>query len=479
MSVGASRLRTTGVFLLGFSLGVFTLSLFTAFNDVSELSLPPSLSSLQAAPSNNYNHGRLLTVMDYTDPSTISEKDILMTDNGSPPQQEMLQQEMLQPQLEMPLPQIEGDHQAHIRHVHVGTMCRCASGILPTIGPIVTDEARDTQILQPPSLATGMHAKHFIQHPSATGCSCMKDTNLRVPYASTTTDLFLKKMKLHECPHVFPAKYEWENMPDLGVEETLPLFLGVQSYESPLSLNGTLHNWLDHDLFRRINARDVFVQLNHRSLMDDRIMFDFHDHMAKMQRQSPITVLGSDSSSNLHPGRTISNMCRRAESHPDSHPNGENLLLFLEKDWNLYNGANDVPSKGQSLERLFRGINALAQRGVPYIRLKRKSKEVSKSKTWPCPSQGFPFECTTAHQHRWTNQPMVVSCKWFLRYLEPFALLDDPIMYGCREGFQENRYCDWEEALQDGRIAWVNSQWVVANVITGNHRVFFHQEVDQ
>ena len=71
---------------------------------------------------------------------------------------------------------------------------------------------------------------------------------------------------------------------------------------------------------------------------------------------------------------------------------------------------------------------------------------------------------------------MVVSCQWFLRYLEPFALLNDPIMHGCRAGMQEGEYCDWEEAMQDGRIAWSGSQWVIANL---DFDLFFHHEVDK
>ncbi len=270
--------------------------------------------------------------------------------------------------------------------------------------------------------------------------------------------------------------YSWEAMPDLGVEETLPVFVGVLSYQAPLSLDHALRNWLDNDMFRRINAQDTFVQLNHRSEKDDEILQAFQEDMAKRDQVSPLTVLGSPTD-NKHPGLAISDMCRRAESHPNSHPNGENILMFLEKDWNFQeNSIGDLPGE---LEALFRGINAHVQRGVHYIRLKKRSKEVHDAKTWKCPSQGFPFECTTSHQHRWSNQPLVVDCKWFLRYLEPFALLDDPIMYGCREGFQEAGYCDWEEAMQDGRVAWTNANWVVANLAVPKARMFYHHEVDQ
>ena len=67
-------------------------------------------------------------------------------------------------------------------------------------------------------------------------------------------------------------------------------------------------------------------------------------------------------------------------------------------------------------------------------------------------------------------------------YLEPFALMSsDPILTGCGRGFQSTGYCDWEEAMQDGRIAWTNSQWVVAHISHNQDRprLFVHKEVDK
>ncbi|KAL7531498.1 hypothetical protein ACHAXR_004077 [Thalassiosira sp. AJA248-18] len=366
-------------------------------------------------------------------------------------------------------------NEGSIRDVHVGSMCRCASGLLAVPGPMV-EYGYDTQIIQSPSKATGSdHTKHFIMHGSEGGCDCKKNTR-KSNFAEQTSDMFLHDLK-RKCPEPqSETKYLWEEMPDLAVEESLPIFAGVLSFESPLSLNGTLYNWLQHDLFRRANVQDVMVQLNHRSQLDDEILQAFQETQIIRNQQIPMTIMGSPEE-NLHPGLAISNFCRRAEAHPNSHPNGENLLLFLEKDWNLYNVQG-----GHDIEGLFRGVNAHAQRGVPYIRLKPnllQKPHPEQGINWKCPSQGYPFTCTTAHQHRWTNTPSVISCKWFLRYMEPYALLDDPIMYGCRPGFQENRYCDWEEALQDGRVAWTNSQWVIAHVAYPVHRWFFHQEVDQ
>ena len=48
-------------------------------------------------------------------------------------------------------------------------------------------------------------------------------------------------------------------------------------------------------------------------------------------------------------------------------------------------------------------------------------------------------------------------------------------MHRLREG-----YCDWEESLQDGRVAWTNSQWVMAHLGTsGGGPLFVHQEIDK
>ncbi|KAL7526250.1 hypothetical protein ACHAWF_001695, partial [Thalassiosira exigua] len=222
----------------------------------------------------------------------------------------------------------------------------------------------------------------------------------------------------------------WDALPDFGVEEALPLFVGVLSFESPLSLNRPLHDWRQHGLFEKVRVRDVFLQLNRRGPEDNKIVNAFQAAL-KRDDKTPLTIMGS-STENLHPGKAISKFCQTAEAGPNSHPNGKNLLLFLEKDWNLY--------AGEDLEVVFDSINVLVQQGVPYVRL---SEPVNRgSGLWRCPYRGVAWMCTNAHQHWWTNTPSVISCRWFLRYLEPFALLDDLIMYGCRKGIQESKYCD-------------------------------------
>lgn len=462
MSDKGNHLQFLGVFLMGVFLGGFSvLTHNTNTNNTSESSASPlSLrhgdEDAEAGGAPSKHRRGLLALSEFVDPKSVSVK---QTDTSAYDSDDRDVHVGPMPLQERPA--------AETRTVHVGSMCRCKSGLLPKPGPVMAGTGRDTRIVQPPSLATGAHGKHFVLHASEGGCSCIK--NARRTPAETTKDMFLKKMT-PKCKNPHPAAgYDWRTMPDLGVEETLPVFVGVLSYESPLSLNGTLHNWLEEDLFRRVRAQEVFVQLNHRSSADDDVLRAFRVALRRRERPTPVTALGAPAE-NRHPGLAIADFCRRAEAHPAGHPNGENLLMFLEKDWRF------LPHT--ELERLMHGVNALVQRGVPYVRLKQRSPEVPEDRTWPCPAQGFPFECTRAHQHRWSNQPMVLSCKWFLRYLEPFALFEDPIMYGCRSSFQEHGYCDWEEALQDGRIAWTNSQWVVGNMVKPN-RLFYHEEVDQ
>ncbi|KAL7550289.1 hypothetical protein ACHAWF_013532 [Thalassiosira exigua] len=266
-------------------------------------------------------------------------------------------------------------------------------------------------------------------------------------------------------------------MPDFGVEE-LPLFMTSLSYESPLPLNISLHNYLEHDIHRRLNIAGHFIQLNHRSEADDQVMAEYQRNL-QLRDLPPPTVMGSPDE-NLHPGLTIARSCRAAEAHPRGHPNGENLLLFLEKDWSFLAPADK--------DDLFRSANALAQRGVPYIRLAQKlCGKFGCAETHRCPSMGVDWECTRSSEQRWSNQPVLVDCRWFLRYLEPFALLgaDDGIMMGCRPGMQEGKYCDWEEAGQDGRVAWVEAQWTMALLPEKpcddsgrcyDYRVFSHHE---
>ena len=129
------------------------------------------------------------------------------------------------------------------------------------------------------------------------------------------------------------------------------------------------------------------MQLNHRSEKDDQVIAK-HQPVAT-QQGTPLTVTGS-AEENLNPGLAISNMCRMAEQHPDGHPNGENVLMFLEKDWQLrvwhlaeaglgihgrqYNpsrAGQDFYMQGQSeknkytysLEDFFQSAVALLQRG--------------------------------------------------------------------------------------------------------------------
>jgi len=364
---------------------------------------------------------------------------------------------------------------------HVSTMCRCSNGQLPR--PIFPDGnpflgsangrgGSDVGVYQWPSRATGPAAKMFSHHPIEE-CICNKDRKR----TQKTTDMYLKLIS-HEwfvsrrCPQ-FKGTSDWLRMPDLGVEK-LPLFVGVLSYESPLSLQNSLRKWAAIDLFNRIRAQNVFIQLNHRSSADDEVLSQYQESLPR-KLQHPFQAMGS-AEENLHPGLAISRFCRMAEASEQSHPNGENLLLFLEKDWTV---RTQNESK-HSLEEIFFSANALLQRGVDVVRLKRPFKETDQAEMWDCPAYGVHWKCAGSHQQRWSNQPMIIRCDWYLRYLEPFALLSivDPIMRACNREFDDPNYCDWEAAIQDGRVAWTNSQWVVASAGEQNHIYFDHEEVD-
>jgi hypothetical protein len=337
------------------------------------------------------------------------------------------------------------------RTVTVGSMCRCSSGNMP-FQYNHSSHIDDTSIIQEASSATGDSKKHFFMRKSL--CECQKGQG------EETNDQYLEiiqkkargtkpkpgsKYKYSYCSNRLPSNMVWAAMPDFGVEENLPLFLGVLSYKSPLSLNASLENWKTHGL-KGLDFAGSFVQLNERSKLDDEVI-------ARHDQAFNFTVTGT-SEENIHPGLAISRFCRAAAKMPNSHPHGENLILFLEKDWHLMEARQD-------LKGIFRSVNSLVQRGVPYVRLSPNASYTDKS--WQCDAEGIKWTCQTAHQHRYTNLPSVVRCDWFLRYLEPFALVEDSIMYGCRRGFQRKRYFDWEEAMQDGRIAWTNSQWVIAS----------------
>lgn len=332
----------------------------------------------------------------------------------------------------------------------------------------------EARVIQPPSKATGRYHKRYIHHP-VEDCECRVGNGRLEP--TLTKDKFLAQISRpffeETCSRGLPeteSQTNWDQMPDFGVED-LPIFAGILSYESPLSLNNSLHNWLDNDLFHRIAAQNVIVQLNHRSDYDDEIIYDFQRN--KLNDRHPMTITGAPEE-NLNPGVAISKFCRMAEQHPSSHPNGENLLLFLEKDWII--PANSRDTKKLHLESIFRSAIALAQRGVPYIGLRAAIGEADYSKMWNCPAEGVPWMCFTARHHRWTNWPALIDCRWFLRYLEPFALMSmtDPIMWCGR-----HEYCDWEKATQDGRVAWTNSQWVVAHITRDEGQLFVHEEVDK
>ena len=362
---------------------------------------------------------------------------------------------------------------ANIREVQVGSMCRCKKAALPVPGSM-SETPYDTQIVQPPSLATGP-AKHFAMH-ALDKCDCVAGV---FGSADMSDDRYIMSFRSIEEPK-HPTNYDWDHLPDFGVEESLPLFLGVLSYESPLSIQNTFRNWFKNNFFQKITAHGVFVQFNHRSTKDDEVMQEFQETLIQNQ-QPPITLMGSPEE-NLHPGLSIAKFCRAAEAHPASDPTGENLMMFLEKDWVLCEDCYNL----KRLPELIRSAKTLLQSGVSYIRLAprltgKKNKNIH---SWKCVSQGISYDCTIAHHARWTNQPFVVNCRWFLRTFEPAAIFaeNDGSMYGSRPGMQEHKYSDWEQLFQDGRVAWKDKQWVMAALAEPDPgvdpKLFFHKEVD-
>jgi hypothetical protein len=349
------------------------------------------------------------------------------------------------------------------RNVTVGTMCRCDTGYRPVVfdpSPNVTL----VMVVQDGSIATGAAKKRFFTRHSK--CECRENEG------EPTLDYYLMNVTTQfECvDQVSNSTMTWDSMPELSVEERLPLFLGVLSYKSPRSLNAALTNWNQVGLPSHVTG--AYVQLNARSDYDDRVI-------AQHDLNFNFTVMGGPHE-NLHPGLAVARFCRAAEESPDGHPNGENLLLFLEKDWQF----SPYGQRQLQQRQLLASANILAQRGVPYLRLGTRVSDPTHS--WKCDAGGVQWECMTAHQQRFTNHPSIVRCDWFLRYMEPYALVQDPIMTSCNEERKRLNYIDWEEALQDGRVAWTNSQWVVANNLmecgpnnSGHCYLFDHVEVDQ
>jgi hypothetical protein len=323
----------------------------------------------------------------------------------------------------------------------------------------VSSIEEDTHVVQQRSLATGVLDKQFVMRKAQ--CDCRQGKG--VPSGDQYFQKMLGRYNSPRCDGKFHSNMSWDFLPDFGVEQKLPIFLGVLSFSSPKSLNASLHNWESHNLAKRVNFAQTYLQLNNRSESDDAVV---KNHATTF----PFSHVSGNSSENIHPGLAISRFCRQAEQSPQSHPNGENVLLFLEKDWHL----TPPYGSGDALERRFTSANSLMQQGVPYVRLTRKV--VSSRFEWTCHAEGVKWDCTTANQQRYTNLPSLIRCDWFLRYLEPFALMQDSIMYSCYERLRSRKYFDWEEAFQDGRIEWTNSQWVVANC---QDDMFHHHEVDQ
>eukprot|EP00549_Striatella_unipunctata_P008682 CAMPEP_0118677098 /NCGR_PEP_ID=MMETSP0800-20121206/2428_1 /TAXON_ID=210618 ORGANISM="Striatella unipunctata, Strain CCMP2910" /NCGR_SAMPLE_ID=MMETSP0800 /ASSEMBLY_ACC=CAM_ASM_000638 /LENGTH=251 /DNA_ID=CAMNT_0006572713 /DNA_START=210 /DNA_END=965 /DNA_ORIENTATION=- len=248
-------------------------------------------------------------------------------------------------------------------------------------------------------------------------------------------------------------------MPDYGVEERLPMFMGVLSYHSPQSLNSSLYNWREYLFPNMVWLDGMFVQLNERSKQDDEVMDEHIPHIP-----ADVTVTG-DPEEDTHPGLTIANFCRAAEKQTGR---SENLLLYMEKDFQVDQAF--VEELRESME----SVHVLSQRGVNYIRLTSPVGD-GRSLMWSCSALNTTWHCTPSGRHRWSNLPSVIRCDWFLRHLEPFALVTDTSYNNCDRRHPDSSYINWEHVLRDGRVEWVNNQWVVAH---SKQDLFRHVEVD-
>lgn len=261
-------------------------------------------------------------------------------------------------------------HQAakqHSRNTTVQSMCRCSSGEVP-VWHNASSGVRDTGITQKASLATGKFSKQFKMQEG--DCEC------RLGSGQISNDDYLMSLGSQYCsPPPEDSKMDWRAMPDFGVEQSLPLFLGVLSYNSPKTLDNTLTNWERHNLTELGGFAESYLQLNNRSVEDDEVVLKHN--------QTFSFIVSGNENENLHPGLAISRFCRQAERSPFGHPNGENLLLFLEKDWLFMHQSDSLPG----FPAVLHSVNSLVQRGVPYVRLSATT-DTGTSDVWECDSEG-------------------------------------------------------------------------------------------
>lgn len=259
----------------------------------------------------------------------------------------------------------------------------------------------------------------------------------------------------------------WHHLPDFGYDSQVPFFVGALSYKTPKSLKAGLNNW-NSTIFAwsmRSKFKGFFVHLNDRSREDDMVVAPFATHF---NRTGLPTIMTGRPGLNWNVGKVIAHQCRLAEESEASHPNGENVMLWLEKDWQV--NASYGPD---FWNELVMSANEVLQRGVVKLNMR---PDGSPPFTWPCRGENYTWTCAPGWTHHNMNSPMFIRCDWFLRYYEAFALFDQSVMNAWGRTGKNRTYYDWEEAQQDGRVEWINSHWILGASQHGD--LFSHVEID-
>ena len=198
----------------------------------------------------------------------------------------------------------------------VQPMRRCNSGSMPVTSR--TDSVTGvlaTGISQEQSVSLGGMKRLFLLRNN-TRCEC------RPGLGAVTRDMFLRRVETSYCsPAPTDSTMRWFSLPDFGVHQKLPLFLGVLSYKSPKSLYAAFHNWQQQGL-HNVGLAGTYVQLNARSAEDEAVL-------TKFKTSFNITVSGN-SSENLHAGLAIARFCR-SRAVIDQPPRGRKLAVISGK----------------------------------------------------------------------------------------------------------------------------------------------------
>ena len=237
---------------------------------------------------------------------------------------------------------------------------------------------------------------------------------------------------------------------------------------SPLSLGAGLQNWKETFFSPQVASqfKGFYVHLNNRSRADDAVVEPFARHLRDMGL--PIAITGGVSNDNV--GKVIADQCRLAEQSEHSHPRGENVLLWLEKDWHWNVGGHGLDVLNDKID----SAREVLQRGVVKLNMRPAGRP---DITWPCQGQNVTWRCSPGFVFHNMNSPMQIRCDWHLRYFEPYALFNEAVMMAHGRTGKKRKYFDWEEAMADGRVEWVNSNWILGASQEGD--LFRHVELNE